>query len=373
MPVRIGESYVTEAALEFAKTQKTERDEKDISTKKGNVLSELQEKFKGLNITIGTKPFSGTGTNNVSISPKILKQMENDPEKRMEYEALLYDVSNTDLAQGRNIKSAGWIIHDDGGLSAWSIGVFDDKNQSSVKRSENKNWWQSMLDKYSKKKKLSMKESQAKILEKAKEKTAEKIKLKKNEAATVEISPEARKILTMEKTMEKSFADVNELSKYLFQNYDIVNKGMSKISSQYLRDCVKDKDKLQVLFDNLSAADKSLKEKQNEVGFQGMKINIDENGEVTMESSKSTIGFNGEKIKRQMAAAVTQRDMEVVLKLLEQDIENLENGLKNNMCDAAEVQKAKDMLIEAKEKMANLPNRESTPEEQAIVSLNMLI
>jgi len=43
------------------------------------------------------------------------------------------------------------------------------------------------------------------------------------------------------------------------------------------------------------------------------------------------------------------------------------------MCDAAEVEKAKKMLEQAKEKMANLPDRPSTPEEQAKPSLNMVI
>lgn len=91
--------------------------------------------------SIGTGPFSGTGTNNVSISPKILKQMENDPNKRLEYEALIYDISNTDLTQGRNLKGTGFIIGDDGGLRAWSISGGNEKNQASVKRSDERNWW----------------------------------------------------------------------------------------------------------------------------------------------------------------------------------------------------------------------------------------
>ena len=147
MPVRIGASYVSEAAAEFAKARQKEREDTEAAKKKDGVLSELQGKFSSLKFSIGTKPFSGMGTNNVAISPKILKQMEQDPEKRLEYEALLYDVSNTDLVKGRNLKSAGWIIDDKGGLSAWSVSGQDSKNQSSVKRSDKKNWWQEILPK----------------------------------------------------------------------------------------------------------------------------------------------------------------------------------------------------------------------------------
>lgn len=361
MPVKIEGSYVSEAAAEFAKTRQKEREEAKDTKTKGSVLSELQEKFSGLNITVGTKPFSESGKNNLSISPKILKEMEQDPNKRTEYEALIYDVANTDLAQGRKLKSSGFIIDDKGGLSAWSVSENNGQNQSHVKRSDKKNWWQEILPKKQKKKSSPLKEAREKLSEKTKE------------AAKVEISQEAKAKLFEEKSTANAFTDANELSKYLFQNFDIVKQGMSKISAKFLRDCVDDEEKRQNLFDNLAAADASLKARQDEVGFQDMRIIIDENGEVTSESTKSTVCFNGEKIKRQMEAAATKGDMQAVLKLIEADIETLTDGLKNNMCDAAEVQKAKDMMTEAKSRMAKLPDRPSTPEEQAIMTLNMLI
>lgn len=219
-----------------------------------------------------------------------------------------------------------------------------------------------------KKKSLPLKKEREKLLEKAKIKAKEK-----NSAAVLDISSEG-KVLSLGKTSESaSFKDSDELSKYLFQNFDVVKGGMTKISAKYLRDCVKDEKKMQTLFDNLSAADASLKARQKEIGFQGMSVKIDENGEVSMESSKSTVGFNGEKIKRQMAAAATKNDMKAVLALIEEDIKTLEDGFKNNMCDAAEVEKAKKLLDEAKEKMAKLPNRALTPEEQSIMAINMAI
>lgn len=369
MPVKVGGSYVSEAAYSYAKAQMEE------GKSESDAMKSLSEKFPSLKFSMGTKPFSGAGTNNVSISPKILKQMEKDPEKRLEYEALIYDISNTDLAQGRNLKSAGWIIGDDGGLRAWSISGQDMHKESSVKRTGEKNWWREFLEKPHKKKSSPMKEAQEKLLEKSKEKAERRLADERKAAAVVDISDNGKETLAIHRNdaAKISFADSNELVKYLFQNYEVVKGGMTKISFKYLRDCVKDGDKLQSLFDNLSAADSSLKERRGEVGFQGMKITIDEDGEVTVESSKSTIGFNGEKIKRQMAAAATQGDMRAVLALLEQDIQELEDGLKRNMCDEAEVEKAKELLEEAKQKMATLPSRPSTPAEQSRMTVNMLI
>lgn len=141
MPVKVGNSYVSEAAYNYAAAQANEEASHSDAKGKSGMMKSLAEKFPNLKFSIGTGPFSGTGTNNVSISPKILKQMENDPNKRLEYEALIYDISNTDLTQGRNLKGTGFIIGDDGGLRAWSISGGNEKNQASVKRSDERNWW----------------------------------------------------------------------------------------------------------------------------------------------------------------------------------------------------------------------------------------
>ncbi len=121
MPVRLGNSYVTEAARDYAQSQTSS------ATDSAGLLKELGEKFPGLKIQAGTAPFSGTGMNNVMISPKVLREMTRDPEKRQEYEALLYDVQWTsaglgkNLPDGRRVKSHGFIITNDGGLRSWSI------------------------------------------------------------------------------------------------------------------------------------------------------------------------------------------------------------------------------------------------------------
>ena len=77
MPVKIGNSYVTEAALAYAQECADEKSE--------NVLNDLQKQFKDIKFSVGTQPFGGSGTKNITISPNILRQIANDPEKRMEY------------------------------------------------------------------------------------------------------------------------------------------------------------------------------------------------------------------------------------------------------------------------------------------------
>lgn len=140
MPVKVGKSYVSEAALSFAQSQENSG---------GNVLKDLKEKFPDLKFQVGTAPFSGSGLKNVSISPKILKEMQNNPEKRVEYEALIYDISNTNISRP-NLKAHGFIIDDDGGLRGWGISQSDGGENKRVKvmldKNDKKSWWQTLLD-----------------------------------------------------------------------------------------------------------------------------------------------------------------------------------------------------------------------------------
>ena len=170
-----------------------------------------------------------------------------------------------------------------------------------------------------------------------------------------------------------SFDTVDDLSKYLYENFNIVKQGMAEISSKYLRDCLTDPDKRQSLFENLKAADEALEEKQGEVGFQSMKIKIEDDGEVTTESTSKSVAVNEQKRRRQIAAAATRGDMQAIIALLEQDLQEVEAGLEENACDEREVEKVKALLSEAKKKMSSLPDREPTPEEQAIMMMNTLM
>lgn len=328
MPVKVGGSYVSEAAYSFAKAQATD------NTENSGVMKSLAEKFPNLKFSVGTAPFSGTGMNNVSISPKILKQMETDPEKRMEYEALIYDIAHTDVQSGRapehKLKAHGFIIENDGGLRSWGISEYNDGNrrqQSHIKRSDKKNWWQEMLGKPTKK---SSKE-------------------------------------------KKSFRNTNELYVHLREKYNIVNAGMAKISGKFLQKCLTDEESRHKLFDNLRVADETYSSRKDEVGFQGMNISIDEDGEMSMTSSKRTVSINEEKRRRQIAAAATQNDMQAVLAILQQDLQELEEGFRQNACDAAEVEKAKKLIEQAKQQLGQLPDRAPTPEEANAMTVNMLI
>ena len=178
MPVKIGNSYVSEVAYNYAKAKVDAEKETESQGKKStggmSVLSDLKEQYKDLNFSTNTAPFSAKGTNNLAISPKILKQMEEDPEKRMEYEALIYDcneVLNRPTRDG--IKAQGMIIHDDGSLGMWSIGVSTDNggsNKTHILLDKNK----PLLEQLKKKKKSK---TAVQIYQEQREKNAGKVKI----------------------------------------------------------------------------------------------------------------------------------------------------------------------------------------------------
>ena len=124
MAVKIGNSYVSESAMAYAQGR--------IDEKSDNVLSDLQKQFKDVNFSVGTQPFGGSGTNNITIAPNILRQMANDPDKRLEYEALIYDCANglKENANRPGLQSQGVIIGSDGGLRGWSISQSGEKSFS---------------------------------------------------------------------------------------------------------------------------------------------------------------------------------------------------------------------------------------------------
>lgn len=123
MPVKIGNSYVTEAALAYAQDRADEKSE--------NVLSDLSKQFKDINFSVGTQPFGGSGTNNITIAPNILREMANDPDKKLEYEALIYDCNDVlkSSANRPGLKAQGFVIDSKGELSMWSIGQSSDDDK----------------------------------------------------------------------------------------------------------------------------------------------------------------------------------------------------------------------------------------------------
>ncbi|TLD84527.1 hypothetical protein LS70_002980 [Helicobacter sp. MIT 11-5569] len=117
MAVSLHGEWVSSAAYDYAKTQEFKKQSA------AEVLRDLQSKFKDLNINGGGQQ----GTNNLTISSNILQQMATNKETKEKYEALIYDINETIKSQptttltGAKVKASGFIIGEDGGLSAWSI------------------------------------------------------------------------------------------------------------------------------------------------------------------------------------------------------------------------------------------------------------
>ena len=150
---------------------------------------------------------------------------------------------------------------------------------------------------------------------------------------------------------DKNFSSTNDLKKYLRENYSSVKNGVAAISSKYLRECLNDDEKQKKLFENLETADQVF---ENAEKGKNVRVKIDSDGNMTIESSKTTVTFNESKRARQLAAAKTVRDVQALLNLLQNDLSECEEGLKNNWCDAEEVKKVKAMIERAKQKMGEV-------------------
>lgn len=125
MAVKVGNSWVSETALTCAKSK--------AASGASVTLKGLSERYPNINFSTNTQPFSQKGTNNIQIAPSILAQMQNNPEKRLEYEALIYDCAQLSYSGQINsnghIKAAGTIINADGSVSGWSISQDDAGNE----------------------------------------------------------------------------------------------------------------------------------------------------------------------------------------------------------------------------------------------------
>jgi len=89
-------------------------------------------------------------------------------------------------------------------------------------------------------------------------------------------------------------------------------------------------------------------------------VKIDAEGNMTVESSKTTVTFNESKRARQLAAAQTVEDVQALLNLLQEDLNECEDGVKNNFCDEDEVKKVKKMIERAEKKLNEVKNNQPT-------------
>lgn len=191
MAVKVGNSWVSEAAYAYAKSKVSENTSGE--DKKGSsMLDKLSERYPDLKFSTSTQPFSGTEKNNIGIAPNILRDMENDPDKRLEYEALIYDCNQViknmpdKTPMGGKIKSFGFIINSDGSLGAWSVSESgDDTKRSKYSLDKNKkdSWLDTILEKKKEKKieekKIAVKKQEKK---KAQEELQEKLTEKADDA-----------------------------------------------------------------------------------------------------------------------------------------------------------------------------------------------
>ncbi len=178
MAVRIGNSYVSQQAYDYAKAKMNS--EKSQGSENNSVLQDLSKQYPETTFAVGTEPFGGKGTNNISIAPNILRKMENDPEARLEYEALIYDcanfLKNEPTKHGNSTTIArGYIINADGSLGMWGISQVDGGEKTKTYKKVEKDELKESLKKI-REKKIIEKKNAAKLAEKklAKKKLEEK-------------------------------------------------------------------------------------------------------------------------------------------------------------------------------------------------------
>lgn len=93
------------------------------------------------------------------------------------------------------------------------------------------------------------------------------------------------------------------------------------------------------------------------------------------EGSKQSgkISVNAAKRARQIASAKTDEQLRAVLALLRNDLQQCQAGLKSGMCDQTEVDKVKALIVQANQRLAQVKDREATPEEEAAFHLASLM
>lgn len=150
MAIKVGNSYVSEAGYAYAK-QKAQSEGQS-----GSVLEQLSKDYPDVNFSTSTSPYHGKGVNNIAISPNILRQMQTDPDKRLEYEALIYGCNKIQKSlegkssiTGKKIAAHGFIIDANGAVSSWRITRADNTESrcsTLLDKNDEPHWLIKMLD-----------------------------------------------------------------------------------------------------------------------------------------------------------------------------------------------------------------------------------
>ncbi len=102
---------------------------------------------------------------------------------------------------------------------------------------------------------------------------------------------------------------------------------------------------------------------------------IREKDEIETEESKSSVTFPEGKRAAQISSAQTVADIKMVFTLLEKDLDDCESGLKQGMCDEAEVKKVKAMIKRAQKRQQEIMqmSRYQSEEEQNRLTINIMM
>lgn len=371
MAIKVGNSYVSEAAYAYAKERAANKESRGM-------MSGLSEKFPDVKFSTNTQPFSADGVNNIAIAPNILKEMENDPEKRLEYEALIYDCSqlikSKSMNSDGNIKSFGFIIESNGGLSAWSVSRGNSDNNVKNKFTLDKNKKESWLDKIlsgskkSKKTNIGLKGDGDKFSERAKEKGLDSVKLsqkvfveqlKKAASGGSEKKEELVQLMAEIKNFQSAEFD-GELKVWELED--------SGISAAELADRMNEIGTDYKVSEEITENKAEGSEEKTADGADDIK---GEGGD----KPSGRVAFNAEKRARQLAAASSQDQVRIVMNILNKDLSDCEMGVSSGMCDENEVAKVKAMMQRAEQRMSEVSGNKESEKENGFdeFAISMLI
>lgn len=364
MAIKVGNSYVSEAAYAYAK-------ERAANKEANGMMNGLAEKFPDVKFSTNTQPFSADGVNNIAIAPNILKEMENDPEKKLEYEALIYDCSqlikSKSMNPDGNVKSFGFIIDSKGGLSAWSISEGNSgknvKNKIILDKNKKESWLDKILEGGKKKSAKSRKNNALDTFSKrAGEKDFSGVKMsgkptvKADQSVSAEKKEEILSLMAAEKDFKAAEFD-GELK--LWNGKD------SRISAEELTKRMNKTGKSAETSEE-SSESKAVSSEEKEAG----EAKNEEDGKPS-----GKVGFNAEKRARQLSAASSPDQVRIVMNMLNKDLSDCEMGVSNGMCDENEVAKVKAMLQRAEQRMSEVSGNKESEQEKGFdeFAISMLI
>lgn len=157
------------------------------------------------------------------------------------------------------------------------------------------------------------------------------------------------------KTQVSNFSNLDEFTNHLMENYENFKNGTVTISKSYFKKCLDDKDECNKLKKTLSEIENVIKDSEDNInGYIGMRVEINTGGEVETETCSGTVIFNEGKRAAQIAASMTNTDINMIMNILNKDLSDCENGLKNGFCDENEVNKVKTMIKNAQSKQLEI-------------------